>query len=58
MTLYKIITDQETFYVYAKDHSDAESIVIDEHFRELLDDDLSDFFTTEEVRDSGIISSI
>lgn len=55
--LFKCITDNEVFYVYAKDRYDAEGIVIDEHYSDVLDDDLSDLMDVEEVTKTGIIVS-
>lgn len=58
LNLYKIWAekDQKTYYVYAKEAGDAEALVINENYREILDDDLSDLFETVEVLDPMIVS--
>lgn len=49
MKLYQISTDTEVFIVTANNEDQAESIVIDDSYRHVLDDDLSDLLLTEEI---------
>lgn len=56
--LFKCTTDNEVFYVYAEDKYDAEALVVEEHFYEVLDDDLADLMDVEEVTKAGIIVSV
>lgn len=58
MTLFTVTTNTELFYVYAIDASHAEGIVYSEHFPELLDDELADFFQVDVVTKPGIIISV